>query len=86
VPAQSKLYLKDFEDKDYDEIKKYMDNSPFFTNNSTDNNSYSVSLPTLLQANIDYNIAGNFYADVSAQVSMTKKTTNTNSYILQVLR
>ena len=80
VPGASKLYLKDFEDKNYDEIKTYMDNSPFFTNNATDNESYSVSLPTILQGNIDYNISGNFYADISGQFSVTKRTTNTNSY------
>jgi outer membrane protein OmpA-like peptidoglycan-associated protein len=76
IPNGQQFLLNQFSGKSLSEMNTILQNSPYFTNTGSNNNSYTVSLPTTLQANIDYQVAGGFYINLGGQFAFTK----TNQY------
>jgi outer membrane protein OmpA-like peptidoglycan-associated protein len=85
IPAGDRFDLSSLEGKSVSEYKAVLDASPYFTG-MAENNAYSVDLPTTLQANVDWLIAGGFGLNFGAQVSTNKskdfKLYEFNSYSL----
>ncbi|MES2431141.1 MAG: DUF5723 family protein [Bacteroidota bacterium] len=80
INGGDKWYPTDLEDKSIQEIKNYLDASPFFTNLSTGASSYKASLPTNLQVGIDYNIHKNLFVGFGGQINVAKKDNKYTSY------
>lgn len=79
IPAGQQFLLSQFKDKSVSDYKEILDNSPFFTPTANNTDDYKISLPTTVQANIDYNIAGPFYVNLAGQFA-TSKTNGLNLY------
>ena len=73
IPSGSQWYPSDLDGKSISEVKTYLDGSPYFTNNSATISSYKAKLPTTLQANIDWALNKNFYAELAGQVNLVNK-------------
>lgn len=71
IPAGGNFSLAQFSGKSVKDYKAILDASPYFTGTSQ-GSSYNVNLPTTLQADIDYRIAGGFAVDVAGQFTTTK--------------
>jgi outer membrane protein OmpA-like peptidoglycan-associated protein len=80
VAANQRFYLKNLDGKSLSEIKQYLDTSAFFTKNGNNGGKYSVSLPSTIQLNVDYNINNGFYVDAAAQISLSKNAPQNPSY------
>lgn len=63
------LNLKDL-DRPIDEIKAYLDSRTDFEKLNTSGNTYNVSLPTMLNLDIDYKVMGKFYLNAAANVNV----------------
>ena len=79
IPAGSSFDLSQFKDKSIKDFTSVLNGSPFFTNAGTGSKEYKVSLPTTIQANIDYNINDRFFVNLAGQVA-TSKTDGLNLY------
>lgn len=79
VPNGQEFRLNQFKDKSISEYKEILDNSPYFTLVSANDRKYKVSLPTTVQANVDYNFDGKFFVNLAAQIA-TSKTDGLNLY------
>lgn len=62
------------------EIKEYLDDSPYFTDNLENVSSYKVSLPTNLQLNADYAINRKLYVELAGRINLAKKDNYYNSF------
>lgn len=68
IPSGEKLYLSKLNGS-FDEVRDYLDKSPYAVRKNIDK-SYTTSLPTTLNASIDYNVGSNFYAEFIGQLSL----------------
>lgn len=73
IPAGQEFLLSQFAGKSISEYKAILDNSPYFTQTGGNNDSYTIELPTTLQATVDYNINNGFYLNAGAQAAFTRK-------------
>lgn len=65
------LNLEELGDQDIDGMKDYLDSKPqYFTPQNSSGNSYNVSLPTMLNLDVDYKIKGKFYVNAAANVNL----------------
>lgn len=71
VPPAGSFTLDQFAGKSVKDYKAILDASPYFTG-TPQSSSYTVALPTTLQADIDYRIAGGFAVDLAGQFTTTK--------------
>jgi outer membrane protein OmpA-like peptidoglycan-associated protein len=85
IPPTGQFLLNQFSGKHINQYKAILDASPYFMG-TNQNNSYNVDLPTTLQANIDYWIAGGFAINAAGQFNMNRQGSlnlyNYNSYSL----
>lgn len=72
IPAGQQFLLNQFKDKSINEFKAILDASPYFTPQPENTGKYKVSLPTTIQANVDYNISGPFYVNLGGQFATSK--------------
>lgn len=69
------LNLKELGDQEIDNIKDYLDSKPqFFTPINSSGNTYNVSLPSMLNIDVDYKIMGGLYVNAAANVNMVSST------------
>ena len=80
VPAGQQFLLNQFKDKSINDYKAILDASPYFTQIASADSKYNVTLPTTLRADIDYNIAGGFYAALGGQLALTKNNGKLSMY------
>jgi outer membrane protein OmpA-like peptidoglycan-associated protein len=73
IPAGQNYNLSGFQGKSINQFIEVLNASPYFTPGTPQSNSYSVNLPTTLQANVDYLFAGNWAANFSGQFNMNKQ-------------
>ena len=73
VPSGQDYNLSAFQGKSINEFIGVLNSSPYFTPGTPQNSSYTVSLPTTLQANVDYLIAGGWGVNLSGQFNMNKQ-------------
>jgi hypothetical protein len=80
VQGTERLYVSEF--GNIDNYKQFMDTHPqYFTSVPQENGkTYDVSLPTTLQIDLDYRLAGGLYANVSGQLSMVGDKPYNSSY------
>jgi len=71
IPPGGNFGLGQFSGKSVKDYKAILDASPYFTG-TPQSSSYNVNLPTTLQADIDYRIAGGFAVDMAGQFTTTK--------------
>ncbi len=75
VTGVQKYYLSDLSGVTIDNYNQHFQASPQYFTPTTDNGStYSTSLPTTLQLNLDYNIHRGFYLDFGGQIAMSSAT------------
>ncbi|MGG9972457.1 DUF5723 family protein [Ferruginibacter sp. SUN002] len=75
-----KWYPQDLEGKSIEEIKTYLDGSPYFTNLAAVAASYKASLPTNIQFGIDYNVHKGLYVALNGQLNAAKKEDKYSAY------
>ena len=76
VPDGQQFYVNQFKDQPINSYASIFDSSSFFTKEAkgeNDNNKYNVSLPTTLQANVDYNINNSFFVNFNGQFAFNEK-------------
>jgi outer membrane protein OmpA-like peptidoglycan-associated protein len=71
IPAGGSFPLGQFSGKSVKDYKAIFDASPYFTG-TPQSTSYHVNLPTTLQGDIDYRVAGGFALDLAGQFTTTK--------------
>jgi hypothetical protein len=75
ITGSERFYLGELEGEDIDDYKDVLDSRPqYFTPGGNTASSYKVSLPTTLQADVDYHLHKGFYINAAAQVSLTSKS------------
>lgn len=78
------LNLNEVGEQPIDEIKDYLDSKPqLFTPLSSTGSNYKVTLPTMLNLDVDYLILANLYVNAAAHINLVatdKKFFNTNYY------
>ena len=76
IGATDKFYLAQLNGKNLAEIKSVLDaNTAFFTPLANGvNNSYNASLPTVLQADIDYHLHRGFFVSLGGQLNIVSKS------------
>ena len=75
INNNDRFYLSQIKDKSTAEIKAILDKNPaFFTNTTNGSNSYSASLPTVLQGDFDYHLHRGFYVSASGQLNLVNKS------------
>src|SRR5450432_91530 len=86
IPKDSSFHLNTVSGKPIDKYIEVLDESHFFTAGTPQSSSYSVNLPTTIQANIDYlynnNLGFNFAAQINASSSKNFNLYYFNSYSL----
>lgn len=87
ISGAQKWYPGELQDSSLSGIKNYLDNngdpagsSPYFTSLGSSSASYKASLPTNLQASIDYNVHKNLFVGLAAQLNVAKKDNKYASY------
>jgi len=76
IPDGQQLYVNQFKNQSINNYASILDSSSFFTRDAkdaNDNNKYNVSLPTTIQANVDYNINNSFFVNFNGQVALNEK-------------
>ena len=71
IPAGGSFPLNQFSGKSVKDYKSILDGSPYFTG-TPQGSSYNVNLPTTIQADIDYRVAGGFAVDLAGQFTTTR--------------
>jgi len=71
IPPGGNFPISQFSGKSVKDYKAILDASPYFTG-TPQNSSYRVNLPTTIQADIDYRVAGGFAVDLAGQFTTTK--------------
>lgn len=79
VAPGDQFLMNKFKDKSMKDYKALLDGDPHFTPDATVDRKYKISLPTTIQANIDYHIHKGFYANLGGQFA-TSKTGNLNLF------
>jgi len=80
IPVGQQFLLNQFADKSINEYKAILDASPYFTEITSVDSKYNVTLPTTLRVDIDYNIAGGFYVAAGGQLALTKNNGKLSMY------
>ncbi|MEP7259459.1 MAG: DUF5723 family protein [Flavitalea sp.] len=79
-----RLYLSQLADEGLDNYNEFFSSRPqYFTPVGASDGSYSVSLPTTLQLEADYNIHGGFFLSLASQIAINADKTkgyNSQSY------
>lgn len=71
ITGAEALNLKELSEQPIDDLKAYFDSKPqYFSQQNTSGNSYNVSLPSMLNLDVDYKIAGGLYINGAANVNM----------------
>jgi outer membrane protein OmpA-like peptidoglycan-associated protein len=73
IPAGQNYNLNAFQGKSINQFIGVLNSSPYFTPGTPQSSSYSVNLPTTLQANVDYLIGGNWGVNLAGQFNMNKQ-------------
>jgi outer membrane protein OmpA-like peptidoglycan-associated protein len=85
IPPTGQFLLNQLAGKHINQYKAILDASPYFTG-TDQGSSYDVNLPTSLQADIDYLLAGGFAINAAGQFNLNHQGTlnlyNYNSYSL----
>ncbi len=79
IPAGDNFNLNSLSGKAVTDYINILNASPYFVKGTPQSSSYSVNLPTTLQANIDYLVNKNLGFNFAAQIN-TNKTNNFNLY------
>ena len=80
IPGGGQFDLAQFSGKSVSQYKAVLDANPgYFTAGQPQNNSYTVDLPTTLQANVDWLVSGGFGLNFAAQIN-TNKTKDFDLY------
>ncbi len=80
IPAGSQYNLNQFSGKSISQYKSVLDATPaYFVAGQPQSSSYTVDLPTTVQANVDWLVAGGFGLNFAAQIN-TNKTKDFNLY------
>lgn len=74
IPAGQQFDLNSLQGKSISEFKSVFDASPYFTAGNPQSSSYTVNLPTTIQANIDWLIANGFAANFGAQINTNRES------------
>lgn len=71
------LNLNEVGDQPIDEIKDYLDSKPqYFTPTSSTGDSYKVSLPSLLNIDVDYHVTSGLYVNAGANINVVNTDKN----------
>jgi outer membrane protein OmpA-like peptidoglycan-associated protein len=76
IPDGQQFYINQFKNQSINNYVSVLDSSSFFTRaakGANDDNKYNVSLPTTVQANIDYNINSSFFVNFNGQFALNEK-------------
>lgn len=77
ITGTEKLDLEELGNQPIDDIKTYLDGKPnFFTPQNSSGNNYSVSLPTMLNFDIDYKLTGKLYINGATQMNLASSSQN----------
>ncbi|HXO74596.1 MAG TPA: DUF5723 family protein, partial [Puia sp.] len=80
IPPTGQFFLNQFAGKQINQYKAILDASPYFTG-TNQGSKYDVDLPTTLNANIDYLVAGGFAINAEGQFNLNHRgTLNLYSY------
>lgn len=71
IPTGGSFQLSQFAGKSVKNYKAILDASPYFTG-TPQSTSYNVNLPTTVQGDIDYRVAGGFAVDLAGQFTTTR--------------
>lgn len=73
IEGAEKFYLDQLEGVEIDSLKSFFDGYPqFFTPTAGNGNgNYKVGLPTTLQIDADYRVAGGFYLNLAGQIALS---------------
>jgi hypothetical protein len=73
ITGNERFYLRELENTDLDDYKDTLNSKPqFFTpDNSNNQTSYFVSLPTTLQLDLDYHLQKGFYINIGTQLALS---------------
>ncbi|AEV96407.1 hypothetical protein A4D02_19820 [Niastella koreensis] len=74
VPKGEAFELNQFANKSVKEYKTILDQSPYFTGTDV-GNSYKITLPTTIHADVDYMIGKGFALNAAGQFTTNKKST-----------
>lgn len=72
IPQAEVFELNRFKDKSVKEYKSILDASPYFSGTAV-SNSYKITLPATIHAEIDYMIGGGFAVNAAGQFTTNKK-------------
>lgn len=82
IPANERFQLNDLEDKNFDQVKQYMDQQTnWFTNNNPGGNKYKVVLPATAAVSMDMAFAPGFFVDVNTQLSLVNRKNDYSSFL-----
>lgn len=79
IPPGGTFALSNFRDRSVSEYTDVLNASPYFTNVGTGSTEYKISIPTTVQANVDYNINDRWFVNLAGQIA-TSKTQGLNLY------
>jgi outer membrane protein OmpA-like peptidoglycan-associated protein len=79
IPPGGTFALSNFQDRSVSEYTDVLNASPYFTNVGTGSTEYKISIPTTVQANVDYNINDRWFVNLAGQIA-TSKTEGLNLY------
>jgi hypothetical protein len=77
ITGPERFYLNQLDSLDLDDFKPFFNGKPqYFTADNTNNeSSYQVSLPSTLQLNLDYHFSRGFYVNVASQLPLSNTDT-----------
>ena len=77
ITGTEALSLKELSEQPIDNIKDYLDSKPqFFSQQNSSGNTYNVSLPSMLNLDVDYKIAKGIYLNGAANVNLVGVSQN----------
>lgn len=77
------LNIQELADQPIDDMKEYLDSNPqYFTPKNSSGDSYNVSLPTMLNLDVDYKVMGKFYVNAATNLNLLSNSNKAfnNSY------
>jgi hypothetical protein len=86
ITGSERFYLSELEGGDIDDYKTVFDSRPnLFIPTGNNGSSYKVSLPTMLQADVDYHVIKGLYVNAAGQFSLVNKAKAWNSRIYNTI-
>jgi outer membrane protein OmpA-like peptidoglycan-associated protein len=70
VSAEQQYNLRRFRTRSVKDYKQFFDISPYFTTIVDNSNPYKVTLPAVIQADVDYHIKDEYYVSASGQFDL----------------